>query len=123
LLLVGSGGALRSSELVALDFADVEETDTGLLVKIRGSKTDQERAGATIAIARGDVACPAKALREWLEAAGIEAGPIFRPIDKAARCGPRGLPIDPSPTSSKLMPSAPASTPAHSQAIPCGLAS
>jgi hypothetical protein len=52
------------------------------LVKIRGSKTDQERAGATIAIARGDVTCPAKALREWLDAGGIESGPIFRPIDK-----------------------------------------
>jgi integrase len=82
LLLVGFGGALRRSELVALDVADIQETETGLLVKIRGSKTDQERAGATIAIARGDVACPAKALREWLDAAGIEAGPIFRPIDK-----------------------------------------
>ena len=82
LLLIGFGGALRRSELVALDAADIEETETGLLVKIRGSKTDQERAGATIAIARGDVACPAKALREWLDAAGIESGPIFRPIDK-----------------------------------------
>jgi glutathione S-transferase len=80
--LIGFGGALRRSELVALDVADIEETETGLLVKIRGSKTDQERAGATIAIARGDIACPAKALREWLKAAGIEAGPIFRPIDK-----------------------------------------
>ena len=83
LLLIGFGGALRRSELVALDVADIQETETGLLVKIRGSKTDQGRAGATIAIARGDVACPAKALREWLDAAGIEAGPIFRPIDKA----------------------------------------
>jgi site-specific recombinase XerD len=82
LLLVGFGGALRRSELVALDVADDEETETGLLVKIRSSKTDQERVGATIAIARGDVACPAKALREWLDAAGIEAGPIFRPIDE-----------------------------------------
>jgi site-specific recombinase XerD len=82
LLLVGFGGALRRSELVALDVEDVTETETGLLVTIRGSKTDQERAGATIAIARGDVACPAKALREWLAAAGIESGPIFRPIDK-----------------------------------------
>jgi hypothetical protein len=43
---------------------------------------DQERAGVTIAIARGDVACPAKAVRAWLDAAGIESGPIFRPIDK-----------------------------------------
>jgi site-specific recombinase XerD len=82
LLLIGFGGALRRSELVALDVADIQESETGLLVKIRGSKTDQERAGVTIAIARGDVACPAKALREWLDAAGIEAGPIFRPIDK-----------------------------------------
>jgi integrase len=82
LLLVGFGGALRRSELVALDVADIQEAETGLLVTIRGSKTDQERAGATIAIARGDVACPAKALREWLDAAGVESGPIFRPIDK-----------------------------------------
>jgi site-specific recombinase XerD len=82
LLLVGFGGALRRSELVALDVADVAETETGLLVTIRSSKTDQERQGATIAIARGDVACPVKALRVWLDAAGIESGPIFRPIDK-----------------------------------------
>jgi integrase len=57
------------------------------LVKIRGSKTDQERAGATIAIARGDVACPAKALREWLDAVGFQDGPIFRPIDKGGAIG------------------------------------
>jgi integrase len=31
------------------------------------------------------VACPAKALREWLEASGIDAGAIFRPIDKVGR--------------------------------------
>jgi site-specific recombinase XerC len=47
LLLVGFGGALRRSELVALDVANIEETETGLLVKIRCGKTDQERAGAT----------------------------------------------------------------------------
>jgi len=83
LLLIGFGGALRRSELVALDVPDVAETETGLLVRIRHSKTDQEGEGATIAIARGDVACPVKALRAWLDASAIEAGPIFRPIDKA----------------------------------------
>ena len=67
------------------------ETETGLLVTVRGSKTDQERAGATIAIARGDVACPAKALREWLDAAGIEDGPIFRPIDRGGTVRPSRL--------------------------------
>jgi hypothetical protein len=52
-------------------------------VTIRHSKTDQEGQGVTIAIARDDVACPVKALRQWLSAAGIEAGPLFRPINKA----------------------------------------
>jgi site-specific recombinase XerD len=85
LLLLGFAGAFRRSELVALDVADIEETETGLLVTIRRGKTDQEGTGRTIAIPRGDVACPVKALRVWLEAAAIDAGPIFRPIDRAGR--------------------------------------
>jgi site-specific recombinase XerD len=83
LLLLGFAGAFRRSELVALDVADIEETQTGLLVTIRRSKTDQEAMGRTIAITRGDVACPVKALREWLNAAGIESGALFRPINKS----------------------------------------
>ena len=45
LLLLGFAGALRRSELVALDIADLEETPEGLHVRIRRSKTDQEGAG------------------------------------------------------------------------------
>jgi integrase len=62
---------------------DLEETETGLLVTIRRGKTDQEAMGRAIAIPYGDIACPVKALRAWLDAAGIEAGPLFRPINKA----------------------------------------
>ena len=91
LLLLGFAGAFRRSELVALDVADISETETGLLITIRGSKTDQERQGVTIAIARGDIACPVKSLRAWLEAAGIEAGPIFRPIDRHGNLLPSRL--------------------------------
>jgi integrase len=83
ILLMGFGGAFRRSELVALDVADIAETETGLLVTIRHSKTDQEGEGETIAISNGDRACPVKALRTWLQAAGIETGPIFRPINKS----------------------------------------
>ena len=85
LLLLGFAGAFRRSELVALDVADIEETEAGLRVTIRHSKTDQEGQGVTIAIARGDIACPVRALRDWLGAADIEAGPLFRPINKADR--------------------------------------
>jgi site-specific recombinase XerD len=81
-LLLGFAGAFRRSELVALDVADLAENQTGLVVNVRGSKTDQERQGEIIAIARGRVTCPVEALRVWLHAARIEAGPIFRPIDR-----------------------------------------
>src|SRR6266446_10063629 len=50
--MLGFAGAFRRSELVALDVADIQETETGLLVTIRHSKTDQEGRGVTIAIAR-----------------------------------------------------------------------
>ena len=91
ILLLGFGGAFRRSELVALDVTDIAETETGLLVTIRHSKTDQEGEGETIAISRGDRAYPVKALRAWLEAAGIETGAIFRPINKSGVVAPSRL--------------------------------
>ncbi|WMT71077.1 site-specific integrase [Bradyrhizobium sp. Ash2021] len=83
LILLGFAGAFRRSELVALDVADIEESEAGLRVTIRQSKTDQDREGATIAIARGMFACPVRALRAWLDAAGIESGALFRSVNKA----------------------------------------
>ena len=91
LLLLGFAGAFRRSELVALDLADIEETVEGLRVTIRRGKTDQEGAGATVAIVRGSVACPAEALKAWLGAAGITQGPIFRPVNKAGKVLPDRL--------------------------------
>jgi site-specific recombinase XerD len=85
LLLIGFAGAFRRSELVALDLSDVEEAAEGLRITIRRSKTDQESQGATIAIPRGAVACPVEAFRAWTMAAGITAGPVFRPIGKGQR--------------------------------------
>jgi site-specific recombinase XerD len=85
LLLLGFGGAFRRSELVALNFADLEETDDGLRVTIRRSKTDQEGQGTTIAIIRGGACCPVKAIKAWLDAAGISEGPIFRPVRKGGK--------------------------------------
>ena len=61
LLLLGFAGAFRRSELVALDVADLEETEDGLKVIIRRSKTDQEGHGETIAGSQIHVATPAAA--------------------------------------------------------------
>jgi hypothetical protein len=54
------------------------------------SKTDQEGHDVTIAIARGVTACPVKAVKAWLQAAGISEGPIFRPVARPQRLKVRG---------------------------------
>lgn len=91
LLLLGFAGAFRRSELVALDCEDIEETTDGLRVTIRRSKTDQDGTGTTIAIPRGAIACPVAALRAWLDAAGVTAGPVFRRVSKGQRALPGRL--------------------------------
>jgi site-specific recombinase XerD len=82
LVLLGFAAALRRSELVALDVEDLRfDVERGLTVRIRKSKTDQQQAGALVAVpyARArDFLCAVKELRAWLEAAGIHRGPVFR---------------------------------------------
>lgn len=83
LLLIGFAGAFRRSELVSLMVADIEQAKQGLIVHLRRSKTDQDGRGRKVAIpfARGAV-CPVMALQEWLDASGINEGPIFRPVNR-----------------------------------------
>lgn len=52
LLLVGFGAALRRSELVWLDVADVQFRDEGALLTLRRSKTDQTGQGKSVAVLR-----------------------------------------------------------------------
>jgi site-specific recombinase XerD len=84
LLLVGFAGALRRSELVALDVTDVTDTPDGLKVSIRRSKTDQEAVGRVVGLPYGSTraTCPARAWRAWLAASGITDGPAFRSMDR-----------------------------------------
>src|SRR5215471_6315774 len=77
---LGFAGALRRSELVALNVEDLEESPAGMWVLLRRSKTDLEGLGRRVAIPRGEIARPVAALRAWLDAAGITEGAIFRRI-------------------------------------------
>ncbi len=85
LLLLGFAGALRRSELVALDIQDLKVNAGGLDVLIRWSKTDQEGAGQHVAIPHGTVLKPVAAVKAWIEASGIETGALFRPITKSGK--------------------------------------
>jgi integrase len=86
LILVGFASAMRRSELVNLDIADVRFVPEGMVLRLRRSKTDQEGTGRDIGIpfARSR-ACPVKALTIWMEQAQIIEGPIFRSVAKGER--------------------------------------
>ena len=87
LLLIGFGAALRRSELVALDVADLSVSRDGVKVLVKRSKTDQDAAGAEIAIAWGRSldTCTVVAVQAWLAAAAITTGTLFRMMRKGDR--------------------------------------
>ncbi|WP_267428690.1 site-specific integrase [Methylobacterium sp. GC_Met_2] len=85
LLALGFAGAFRRSELVALDVEDLRDDPEGLRVTVRRSKVDQEGAGFVKAIPTGRYIQPVRLVREWLDAAGIVEGPVFRPVSRSGR--------------------------------------
>lgn len=74
MLALGLAAALRRSELVALQLADLALVEQGLTLRIRQSKTDQDGMGAVIAIPAGKVLIPVKHLNAWVRLRGGELG-------------------------------------------------
>jgi len=93
LLLMGYSGGLRRSELANLDINDVTETEDGLVIRVRRSKTDPEGKGATVALPYGSAAatCPVRSYRSWIGTACVTAGPVFRAVDRHGRVAPGRL--------------------------------
>jgi site-specific recombinase XerD len=81
-LLLGFAGGFRRSELVVLDIEDVDETEEGLRVVVRCSKTDQEDREVGIPFGRHPQTCPVRAWRAWIAASGIRSGAVFCPINR-----------------------------------------
>lgn len=84
ILLLGFAGAFRRSELSALTVGDIETVADGLKVTIGKSKTDQEGEGQTIAIYNGKLNVVG-ILQEYLAAAGITDGFVFRSVRKGGK--------------------------------------
>lgn len=84
ILLLGWAGAFRRSEIAGLDVSDVRFSRGEMLVTLRKSKTDQEGQGIKKRIPQiGDETLdPVRAVRDWLKAAQIESGALFRAIDR-----------------------------------------
>jgi integrase len=97
IFLVGFSGALRRSELVAIDREHLRFTMDGMTVHIPRSKRDQEGEGADLGIPRGlnPLTCPVRAVEQWLQRTRIEYGPVFRRVTAAGtledRLSPQGV--------------------------------
>jgi len=84
LLLVGFALGLRRSELVAIRVEDLSPHHDGATVRLAGSKTDQTGKGHEflLAFAESPNPCPVRALRAWIDHAGLTSGPIARRVTR-----------------------------------------
>jgi site-specific recombinase XerD len=89
LLLIGFAGAFRRSELTQLRLSDITETEDGLRIRLRQSKTDQEGEGFTKGIPYGaeHKTCPVLAWQAWKAAAMMDDGQAFRSVTRHGKVG------------------------------------
>ncbi len=88
LLLIGWAGALRRSELVALDCEHIDPCEEGIVLNIVQSKGDQAGAGQRVAIPSLDNEfCPVTALFNWraLLPGAHGHGPVFCVVGNAGK--------------------------------------
>jgi site-specific recombinase XerD len=85
IILIGFSGAFRRSELVNIEYEDVEFVTEGVKIFVKRSKTDQSGEGMTKAIPHfiNSNYCPVKSLNEWFNKSGIKSGKIFDISDKS----------------------------------------
>ena len=87
LILIGFAGGFRRSELVNIDYEDVEFVTEGVKILIKRSKTDQSGEGIIKAIPYFDNQkfCPVVAIKEYIESIStdINKGKIFDISDKS----------------------------------------
>ena len=84
LILIGFSGGFRRSELVDIEFEDIEFVSEGVKIFLKRSKTDQSGEGMTKAIPYFDNQkfCPVNALKNWIEIFDLKKGKIFDISDK-----------------------------------------
>jgi integrase len=85
IILLGWFGAFRRSELANLNLSDIEETQKGFNVLVRNSKNDKNNQGFYKAIPynlKDKELCPVLALKDYIKAAQITDGALFRSVKK-----------------------------------------
>ena len=85
LILIGFSGGFRRSELVDIEYEDLEFVTEGVKIFVKRSKTDQSGEGMTKAIPyfNNENFCPVKSLKKWIEIIDFKGGRIFNISDKS----------------------------------------
>jgi hypothetical protein len=88
-----SAGALRRAELVGVDAEHLRLHAEALEILLPRSKGDPDGEGQRISIGRGKAreTCPVRAVEDWLRAAGIRFGPVFRQVARHGTVEPGRL--------------------------------
>ena len=85
IILTGFSGGFRRSELVSIDYNDLEFVSEGVKIFIKRSKTDQSGEGMIKALPyfENKEFCPVTFLKKWLDISKIRNGLIFNISDKS----------------------------------------
>jgi site-specific recombinase XerD len=85
LILIGFAGGFRRSELVSIEYDDLDFVPEGVKIFIKRSKTDQSGEGMTKGIPYFSKTeyCPVLSLKNWLNISKIKEGRIFKLSDKS----------------------------------------
>ena len=84
LILIGFAGGFRRSELVSIEYEDIEFVNEGVKILVQRSKTDQTGFGMIKAIPyfQNKIYCPVTSLKDWISHSKISDGKIFKISDK-----------------------------------------
>ena len=86
IILIGFGGGFRRTELISIDYDDLEFVNEGLKITLKRSKTDQFGEGMIKGLPyfTNETYCPVLNLKKWLDISKIKSGPIFRRFSKGS---------------------------------------
>jgi len=86
LILIGFAGGFRRTELISINYEDLDFVEDGIKITIKKSKTDQFGEGMIKGLPyfTNDIYCPVTNLKTWLEISKIKSGPVFRKFKKGS---------------------------------------
>ena len=87
IILMGFSGGFRRSEIVSLNYDDLDFVSEGLKINLKRSKTDQFGEGSVKGLPSFDNTkyCPVLSLKNWIKVSNINSGPLFRRFSKSSK--------------------------------------